>query len=552
MNPDSTNNNSSNNLKVWTPLLLSLTMVVGMLIGFKLQDAEPAMIIKADKVLTGPEVGEYDRIEEIIKYVEAKYVDDIEKDLLIEMAVENLLKELDPHSNYISKEELQVINEQLDGSFEGIGVEFMVIDDTIVVVDPLDGGPSDIAGIMPGDKIVQIEDSIVAGLGYKTDQIVDRLKGQKGTEVKVGIKRGAESDIRFFDIIRDRIPLKSVDAGYLLESEIGYIKVSRFSANTYREFMEELDVLVEKKNMKHLVIDLRQNPGGYLNEATKILSQLFEEKDKLLVYTEGDHVRRNEYESTGKNFFDIDNIAVLIDEGSASASEIVAGALQDWDRGVLVGRRTFGKGLVQEQYRLRDGSALRLTVARYYTPSGRSIQKAYDDLDIYEKDYIDRMSNGELINKDSIEILDTTKFYTSAGRVVYGGGGIVPDIFVPIDTAWLNPDYIKLRQFVPEFIYRWANQPVVPDFQTLADLERDFQVMDEDVDALIRFAKEKGMEGNVNLPAYVNKDLKVYMKARMARHFFQDKGFFQIWNTSDPVVMKAVEALKRANPITNK
>ena len=356
-----------------------------MLIGTRMQSNPPTAIAidlpRGHDALPPSTIGQ-GKLEELIRYIESRYVDEVNKDELVKEAIDNILYQLDPHSNYISAEQLKEVNEQLEGSFDGIGIEFVVVDDTVMVVAALSGGPAEGAGILSGDKIVQIEDSLTIGKNIDYEGVLTKLKGEKGSKIKLGVLRGLEKSIRKFTLTRDKISVHSVEVAYMLDDLTGYIKINRFSANTYDEFMKNLEKLVDEKGMKHLVIDLRQNPGGYMQEATNILSQLFKEKDKLLVYTKGKNVPRNDYKSTGRTFYDVENIAVLTDEGSASAS------------GVIIGRRSFGKGLVQEQYRLRDGSAIRLTVARYFTPSGRCIQKPYESREDYDEDMAERMKAG--------------------------------------------------------------------------------------------------------------------------------------------------------------
>jgi len=547
------NQNPKKKLAIWMPLLFALVLAIGMVVGTRLKKT-PQVIIKTDdasQVLDYSKLGQ-GRIEDLIRFVEARYVDEVNSEELIEQAIKNILDQLDPHSNYITATDLKKVNEELKGNFEGVGIEFMVLDDTIMVVSALSGGPSEKAGIMAGDKIVEIADSVAVGKDIEPSKLVNKLRGEQGTDVKIGVLRGNDEKVKHFTVTRDEIPMHSVDVGYMLDNQTGYIKINRFSATTTTEFMEKLKILVEQEGLKDLVIDLRQNPGGYLQEATKILSQFFKEAGKLLVYTEGRTVSRNDYESTGQNFFDVEKIAVLIDEGSASASEIVAGAFQDWDRGVIVGRRSFGKGLVQEQYELKDGSALRLTVARYYTPTNRSIQRAYDDKNAYDSDVITRFNGGELLNKDSIQISDTTQYLTlNENRVVYGGGGITPDIFVPIDTTHWNDHYIALRQILPQFVYRYkeANQDEFSEM-TLESFRREFNIDDDLLEEFLVYAAEKGVNRNYGEEAIVNNITKKLLKARIARSLFQEKGFFTVWNDEDEVVKAALNALKSANPLT--
>ncbi len=535
-------------ISIFLPLLLSVFLVGGMLIGFKLKSNKSSSIGESISIISATEPG---RLEELIRYIEARYVDDIDRDEMTESAINTLLKQLDPHSNYISSKDLKEVNEQLEGNFEGIGIEFMLLEDTILVVSPIAGGPSEKVGVLAGDKIVMIEDSLIAGKNINNRDVISMLKGERGSSVKIGVLRGKNPDLKFFEIQRDKIPLQSVEVGYMLNKETGYIKVNRFSATTYKEFMEKLEKLVEEHEMKDLVIDLRQNPGGYLNEATNILSQLFQEKDRLLVYTEGRTVKRNEYETTGKPFFKIDDIAVLIDEGSASASEILAGAIQDWDRGVIIGRRSFGKGLVQEQYSLKDGSALRLTVARYYTPTGRSIQKNYEDREAYNHDVYDRYDTGELYNKDSIAIVDSTKFYTKIKkRQVYGGGGITPDIFIPLDTNGVSDYYIDVRGFIPQFAHRYVEGHKDEFDYNLKEFVSLYDVPRHTLDAFIDYAEKQGVALDADDLRESKEDLKLAIKARIARKLYGDEGFYSVWNEEDKVVKKALEALQQPNPLT--
>ncbi len=542
-------------LNIWLPLLFSLVLVAGMLIGTRMQSNPPTVAaIEMPKIedLPPSAIGQ-GKLEELIRYIESRYVDDVDKDELVKEAIDNILFQLDPHSNYISALQLKEVNEQLEGSFDGIGIEFVVVDDTVMVVAALSGGPADGAGILSGDKIVQIEDSLTIGKNIDYEGILSRLKGDKGTKINLGILRGLEKKLRNFTLTRDKISVHSVEVSYMLDDLTGYIKINRFSTNTYEEFMKSLEKLVDEKGMKHLVIDLRQNPGGYMLEATNILSQLFAEKDKLLVFTEGKNVPRNDYKSTGRNFYDVDNIAVLTDEGSASASEILAGAIQDWDRGVIIGRRSFGKGLVQEQYRLRDGSAIRLTVARYYTPSGRCIQKPYEGRADYDDDVAARIENGELYNGNKIEHEDTTKFYTGSGRIVYSGGGIDPDVFVPLDSSLLNPHYIRLHQHVPSFAFRYleAHRAELEKY-TMEDFSRKFSVSETIAAEFLDFTVTRGERRNERQWKNTKGQLKLAVKAGIARHLWSDTGYHYVLNEADPFVKKAKEVVRQENPLSLK
>lgn len=535
-------------LDIWLPLLFSMVLVTGMLIGTKMQKNPPtvAAIQTPKREELPPSTLGQGKLEELIRYIEARYVDDVNKDVLVKEAIDNILFQLDPHSNYITAEEFKVVNEQLEGSFDGIGIEFVVVEDTVMVVAALSGGPAEAAGLRSGDKIVEIEDTLTIGDNIDYEGILDRLKGESGSKIKIGVRRGDERKLSHFTITRGRIPVKSVEVAYMLDDKTGYIKINRFSSKTYEEFMQALEDLVDGEGMEHLVLDLRQNPGGYLQEAVNILSQLFEKKDLLLVYTEGKNVPRNEYKTTGRNFYKINNIAVLTDEGSASASEIIAGAIQDQDRGVIIGRRTFGKGLVQEQYRLRDGSAIRLTVARYYTPSGRCIQKPYESREHYNEDMADRIHNGELYDADKIEIQDTTRYFTSSGRVVYGGGGISPDVFIPLDSFLLNSYFVRLNQHVPAFAFRYlesrgANLKEMLPEEYIGQFEVDDQLLADFHD----FAVKQGVKRNNRQWKHVKKEISQSLKAGIARHLWSEQGYQLVMNDQDPAVKKAIQLVKK-------
>ena len=545
-------NPNSNRWNTWLPLLIALALVVGMLIGMELQTATPTVIISDSMNSSKSNYGQ-GKIEELIRYIEAKYVDEVDRDALVQQAIDNILETLDPHSNYISAEQLKDVNDQLEGNFDGIGVEFLIVEDTVVVVAALAGGPSEAVGIIAGDKIVEVEGTAIAGKDKSNRDIVNLLKGEKGSAVKIGVLRGSNPLVQNFSIVRDEIPMHSIDVSYMADQKTGYIKLNRFSATTYEEFMTGVEKMIEEEGMEDLIIDLRHNPGGYLKQATNILSQLFKDKEKLLVYTKGRTVNRDDYESTGRPFFDVGDITVLIDEGSASASEILAGAIQDHDRGVIIGRRSFGKGLVQEQYKLRDGSALRLTVARYYTPSGRSIQKPYDNVENYDNDMQARYESGELSSADSMMVGDSTEYFTAGGNVVYGGGGISPDVFVPIDTVLLNKDYIALRQHASQFAFRYFDQhPALKDseYNQLDRFKNEYDVSNEMLNEFLAYAREKELKISDREFRAVNKEIKRLLKARMAKHLFGDEGFYSVWNDGDYMVRKALEVLQLSDPIT--
>lgn len=528
------------------PLLLAATLALGMLIGQQLPHYDRNFRLESRRSETAG------TMEEILRYVEAKYVDTVDTESLRNRAIEHLLEDLDPHSVYISPDELKAVEDDMNGEFEGVGIEFIILDDTIQVVAPLSGGPSEVAGILAGDKIVSINDTVIAGIHLETGKIYNKLRGPKGSRVKIGILRGNEKTLRYFEVARDIIPVKSLEAAYMLDDQAGYFKIARFNSNTYQEFMQALTPMVEEKGMKSMVLDLRGNPGGYLEEATEILSQLFPD-GKLLVYTKGRAGQRKDYKSNGRARFDLQNVAVLIDEGSASASEIVAGAVQDWDRGWVVGRRSFGKGLVQEQYPLSNGGAMRLTVSRYFTPSGRCIQRDYKNGQEYDHEAERRLLNGELSNAAKVKQGDSTQYFTGQGRVVFGGGGITPDVFIPIDTSYSSKYFSDVQQQIPQFIFRWKENPDHSKLPaTLSEFASKYVVSDEMLDALVSYAEKQGAKSSPADLAKCRNELKLMLKARLAKTLFGDEGLYKILNEDDPAVEKALQVLKSGQPVARK
>lgn len=488
------------------------------------------------------------KFERLLSLIERQYVDTVNAEALVEAAIVGLLKELDPHSVYISKDEVKGINEPLQGNFEGIGVQFNILDDTIIVIHPIPGGPSEKLGIRSGDRIVTVDEENVAGKGITNNKVRSKLMGDKGTVVNVGIKRFGSKKILDFAITRDKIPIYSVDAAYMMDKKTGYIKLNRFSATTLKEFSKALSTLKDK-GMKQLILDMVGNGGGYLNMAIE-LSDIFLGEGQLIVYTEGINNPKKTYNASTKGDFESGRLVVIINEGSASASEIVSGAIQDWDRGVLIGRRSFGKGLVQRQFPLNDGSATRLTIAHYYTPTGRSIQKPYNEgLESYRKDISDRFKNGELIHKDSIHFADSLKYKTlGKQRVVYGGGGIMPDIFVPIDTA-VYTDYYRdlvrkgiLNKFVLGKIdaNRVALKTEFPDFDSF---KLNFQADSTFLNELFDMAESEGIEDNQEEIERSMEHLRIQVKALLGRNLFEEGNYFEIVNEVDPLVRKAYEVI---------
>ena len=526
-------------LQIRLPLLFAATLAVGMFIGQKLPHYDAHL-----RFLSGRSDGT-GALDEILRYVESKYVDSVNVTDLKETALSAVLERLDPHSLYISPSERKAIDDEMKGGFEGIGIEYLLVEDTMQIVEPLPDGPAEKVGILAGDRIVKIDDALVAGVKISNEQIFKRLRGDKGSPVKLSIRRNAESSLRDFALARDIIPVRSVQAAYMLNEHTGYIKVSRFNANTYEEFMEGLRPMAEEQGLQDLVVDLRGNPGGYLEEATNMLSQFFPE-GKLLVYTKGRTDARKDYKSNGHARFNIQNVAVLIDENSASASEIMAGAIQDHDRGWVVGRRSFGKGLVQEQYPLSDSGALRLTIARYFTPSGRCIQRDYKHGQDYEHEAERRLQAGELSDANRVRQADSTKFYTGLGRVVFSGGGVTPDVFVPIDTSFSNTYYTALRRLLPQFVARWMegrDRAQFPD--ALQDFVKSYAVSDDLLHELTVYAEKEGTKRNEAQLATSRAELKRQLKARLAKMLFKDEGLYRVLNHDDPTIAQALSVMRK-------
>lgn len=441
--------------KILQPLILAATISIGMMIGYKLND-KPEMNLISKQVFPEDSLNYTGRIEELLRFIDNKYVDTINSELLTDTAIQAILAKLDPHSSYMSPDETKSQNDEMNGNYYGIGVENHFINDTVIISNVFEGGPAAQAGLKVFDKIIMVDGDTVAGRKLDYENIRKRFRKQLGQQVELKILRFGKS--YDYTIQVGGIKVKSVSSTYLSDIETALIKIDRFGTNTYKEFMEEVEKEFGKNKAKHLILDLRSNPGGYLPEAINILCQIFKEKDKLLLYTEGRSGKRNEYKSTGKYFFNIDKVIVLIDENSASASEIIAGAIQDWDRGIIIGRRSYGKGLVQEQYPLNNGGAIRLTVSRYYTPSGRSIQKDYSDSDYYNKDIIRRYEHGDLFYKDSSTVKNATVFHTKIyKREVSSNGGITPDIFIGLKDS--GTDFLAFEEYslLPEFAFKYIS-----------------------------------------------------------------------------------------------
>jgi carboxyl-terminal processing protease len=485
----------------------------------------------------------------VLEWIDNYYVDSVNQEQLVEKAIIDMLKDLDPHSSYLTKKEVEQLNEPLQGNFEGIGVSFNILNDTVYIISPISGGPSDRVGIIQGDRIIQVDGINIAGIGITTEKVFEMLRGKKGTHVIVSVLRKNVSELMDFEIVRDKIPIYSVDASYKAREDIGYIKINRFSMTTMDEFKEAIKKL-KNDNIENLVIDLTGNGGGYLEVAINLADQFLEE-GKLILYTEGINSPKKEYYASREGNFEKGHLIILIDEGSASASEIVAGAIQDWDRGIIIGRRSYGKGLVQKPLLLPDQSMIRLTVAKYFTPTGRLIQKPYKmNKDDYDKELLNRYINGELAHKDSIHLPDSLKFYTLKNtRLVYGGGGIMPDFFVSIDTSYYSEYYRQLvrrgtiNQFALEYIDNNRNNFVetYPDFETF---KNNFTVNDKLINKLAKYAESNGIRQNDKDLAFSKSQIELLLKAYIARDLWSTCEFYRIVNENEPKFETAITILQ--------
>jgi carboxyl-terminal processing protease len=523
-------------VQVWLPLLFSITMIAGMFLGYTMRDNMPGK-----KFFSTEKRRPFQEIMDLIK---SKYVDDVKVENLMDTAIQAVLNKLDPHSVFIPATDLQSVNDDLAGNFFGVGLEFNIIEDTINVTNVLKDGPSQIAGLTTGDKIIKVGDSTIAGITLNTEKVRKLLRGERGTTIAVTILRGTENKI--FNIKRDVIPISSVDAVYMIDSTVGYIKINKFSMHTYKDFMEAL-VNLQKQKLQKLILDLRGNGGGILEEAVEIADE-FLSGDKLITYTEGFHNKRKEYRCRRPGLFETGKLVLLLDEGSASASEILVGALQDWDRATVVGRRSFGKGLVQEQFDLSDNSALRLTIARYYTPIGRSIQRPYLN---GEKAYYDEITNryhdGETQSFDYTKN-DTTKvFKTKGGKKVYGGGGISPDYFVAIDTSGYSINLAKLyaKNTISNFTYKYYLQhsAELNKYKTPTIFVKQYQFSPTEMQQFISAASKDSIYINPNNSKEIQTISKT-IKTAIARQMYRNEGFYESVNANDNTIKKAVEAIK--------
>lgn len=477
------------------------------------------------------------------------YVDNVDEEKIVENAVRGILENLDPHSSYSTKEETTSSQETMQGSFSGIGIQFNIQKDTLYVVQTIAGGPSEKVGILPGDRFIAVDDSIIAGRKLKNTDIMKRLRGPKGTKVNIKVKRGSNAELLEFRITRDDIPLNSIDAVYMADGKTGYIRLSRFAATSYKEFKDAITKL-KKQGMQQLILDLTDNGGGYMQIAAQIANEMLN-RGNLIVYTQGRKSPRQNLNADGSGTFRTQKVVVMINQFSASASEILSGAIQDWDRGVVVGRRSFGKGLVQREFLLPDSSSFRLTIARYYTPSGRNIQKPYvkGDREDYDKDIIDRYNHGELQSADSIHFADSLKHTTlRLHRTVYGGGGIMPDVFVPLDTTQYTDYHRRLvaKGIIPQFALRYVDKnradlkAQYPDAQKFI---KEFTVTDEMLNNLVDAGKAEKVDFDKSQFAKSKEMLRTFVKAAIANDLFSTGAYFQIVNEQNDIYKEALSII---------
>lgn len=527
----------NSNYQISLPLISFIGLAAGVLIGASL----------TSKSGSGDVGEEVQKMREVLSLIKNEYVDTTSTDVLVEDAIEYMLGKLDPHSSYISAKDIVEANEDLLGNFEGIGIEFNIFHDTLVVVTALSGGPSESVGLRSGDKIIKVADTDIAGVGLTNRDVQKHLKGPKGTEVKIEVLRKNVKRPIEFTIIRDKIPQFSVDASYMLDHEIGYIKVNRFAQTTYAEVKEAMTKL-RGEGMKKLILDLQGNPGGYMDQAINIADEFLPKGEKI-VFTKGQESRYNENAfATEQGDFERGDLIVLVNEGSASASEIVAGALQDNDRALVVGRRSYGKGLVQRPFDLNDGSEVRLTISRYYTPSGRSIQKPYNNLDEYEKDMMKRYKKGEFFSADSIQFNDSLKYQTTGGRSVYGGGGIMPDYFVPLDTSSNSKYFNRLfnANILREYAFGYANEnKTVLSEKGYPDYLQHFEVSQSMINEIVEMGRKNKIDPDYQDLAKNKRLFQIYIKAEVARNTWKNENFYPIFNETNEVLQQAIKLFDR-------
>lgn len=530
--------------------VFALAVAIGIWVGVSLEQKQEEAKSKNPVLESAVQ-----KFEDVLTHVEHDYVDDTNLQTLSETAILDLLKQLDPHSVYLTAKERALSSMELQGELEGIGIEFVMLHDTVYVIAPVSGGPSEQVGVRAGDKIIKVDDKDFAGQGLKQAEVVAQLRGAKGTKVKLTVKRDNQEALIDFTIIRDRVPFHSVDVSYIVDSQVGYIKVSRFTVNTFKEFKIAFQSL-QKQGMTKLLLDLRGNPGGYMDMAIQMANNLLNQ-GQLIVYTKGKTSKYNtKYYAKGEDKFDQCPVIVLIDEGTASAAEIVAGALQDNDRALIVGRRSFGKGLVQVPIPLHDGSQLRLTVARYYTPSGRFIQKPYGEgVPDYHSDLISRYKQGEYFHADNIQFDDALKHQTSTGRTVYGGGGIMPDYFIPIEACSYAPYFDQLQarnilqQYALEYVDRHREALTTMGYEGYYSR---FEVSDLMLKKIVAQADQAGIPHDDKVLRTAKAYMKALLKAYIARNIWREQGFYPIYHQNDEEFQKALKLFDEAETLIRK
>ena len=538
--------------QIGKPMIAGVSLAIGIILGSWLYGGNNAMVPASAK---GEGARNSAKVKEIMAYIQRYYVDTVNLDKLTEEAIEGMLGKLDPHTSYIRAKDYEMVNAPLEGEFVGIGIEYNIFRDTINVISTISGGPAEKAGLIPGDKIVEVNGVAVAGKQMDAKVLVNRLRGKKDTEVEVGVARYNASDPLKFTITRDKIKTSTVEAAYMVSTETGYLKLSRFGVKTYQEFTDSLSKLKEQ-GMKRLVLDLRDNGGGYLDKATEIADD-FLEQGCMIVYTKSKEENFDEeIVASAGGAFEEGALVVLVNEYSASASEILAGALQDNDRAVIVGRRTFGKGLVQRPIRLSDKSSLRLTISRYYTPSGRSIQKSYENgLTAYKSEIGERYQGGEMYSKDSMQIDQSQIYQTTQGRKVYGGGGIMPDYFVPMDTSHFSSYYTQInnRNLLREFALRYATANGESlESMGLKRFVREFRIEGDIARQFTSYASEAGVAFNAKGYQQAKREIHSKLKAFIARNIWRDKGFYCIHQSIDPIFNEALEHLGDAKRLAER
>jgi len=526
-----------NKRQVIAPLVYAAVLVCGLLAGYFFQHKDRSVVGN----------GGFSKVDEVMSHINSAYVDTVDLKALEEDAIVEMLSQLDPHSQYISVEEYNEVNDPLEGSFEGIGITFRIERDTIMVISTIKGGPSEKVGVLAGDRIVYVDDSLVAGVGVKNNNVVKMLKGPRNTKVSIQVKRRGIDDLIAFDILRDVVPTTSIEAAYMIDDEVGFIKLGRFSATSYNEFVRAMNKL-RAQGMRKLIFDLRGNTGGYLNVAVSIVDELLP-KGSLIVYTNGRSHRPTYLFAKRHGMWENEDVAVLIDGGSASASEIVAGALQDNDRGIIIGRRSFGKGFVQEPIMLRDGSSIRLTVARYYTPTGRCIQKPFNgNVEDYLLEEYERFSTGEMFSVDSVHFNDSLKYVTPKGKIVYGGGGIMPDVYVPLTNDSSEYYFNKMVNagivLQSAFGYSDKHRAEIEKYGDAMRLKKEFTMPDSEFDNMVRQAEAKGIRGTTADKKTARYKTEVLFKAYVSSNIFGDENFYPVYQDIDETIRVAVETIK--------